>query len=196
MRWSTAVLAAAVILAGPVPVASATVGQGLVPAGDVAANTVPRPPEDSGTGTPVVRTLFASPTGNVKCRRVSYTGGVWLECLLVRTSELVRYSSESTSTGYPKLKITKATAAQRQRFASATRIPYERLVQLGPVTPPYPTCIADPNLGLSCRTGFDDSIGDQIFFGLAGSIWNCPSGEYIPGEPVPDSAKRCLVVRP
>jgi len=61
---------------------------------------------------------------------------------------------------------------------------------------PYPACIADPNLGLSCTTLMDDSVGQQVYFGLAGSIWNCPGYEYIDDQtPMPQGNDRCRIVR-
>ncbi len=62
---------------------------------------------------------------------------------------------------------------------------------------PYPLCILDPNLGLSCATAMDDSVGEQIYIGVADAIWNCPGYEYIDDQSaVPRGSDRCRVVRP
>ena len=181
------------------------------PAGDVSASTAPRPPLDPGTGAPITRTVFSNPDGTISCRRV-YTEMVWLECLLRSTNEIVRFGPDEFWIDVPckepqqtktcrmefgAVYITRATTKQAARFASARRIPLERLVELGRRTVPYPGCIADPNLGLSCFTQMDDQVGQQLYFGLAGSIWNCPGYEYSTGEsPIPTGSNRCRVVRP
>jgi hypothetical protein len=181
------------------------------PAGDVSATTAPRPPFDPGTGKPITRSVFSNPDGTVSCRRV-YSEMVWLECLLVRTNEIVRFGpdefwidvpckvphqSETCRMGFGAVSITHATTQRSARFASARRIPSDRVVDLGKGTVPYPACIADPNLGLSCMTQMDDQVGQQIYFGLAGSIWNCPGYEFSTGEtPIPKGSNRCTVVRP
>lgn len=194
-------------LSGP----AGAVSRPAAPAGDVAATTAPRPPYDPGVGSPLRRTVFSNPDGSVACRRVT-TEMVWLECLLRTTGEIVRFGPDESWTEVPcraphqsqtcrlafgAVSITPATKTQAARFAGARRIPLERLVELGRRTVPYPTCIADPNLGLSCRTQMDDQVGQQIFFGVAGSIWNCPGYEYIDEEtPVPRGNDVCRVIRP
>jgi hypothetical protein len=191
-------------LLGPAPASVAA------PAGDVSA-TAPRPPFDPGTGAPITRKIFSNPDGSVSCGRV-YTEMVWLECLLVRTNEIVRFGpdeswidvpckapnqSESCRLAFGAVMIKRATKADAARFAGARRIPLERLVELGARTVPYPACIADPNLGLSCTTLMDDSVGQQIYLGLAGSIWSCPGYEYSTGDtPIPQGSNRCRVGRP
>ena len=179
--------------------------------GDAAPETVPRPPFDSGHGQPMVRTAFRSPDGRVACRRV-YTEMIWLECLLRDTREIVRFGPDEFATeapclpphgsqtcriGYGTIVTSPARPSDVARFADARRIPLERLVDLGRRTPPYPVCIADPNLGLSCSTMMDDSVGEQVYLGLAGALWNCPGYEYVDGQtPIPQGSHRCLVVRP
>lgn len=186
-------------------------GAGAVPVGDLSSTTAPRPPLDLGDRTPVTRSLFSSPDGTIACRRV-YTEMVWLACLLRRTNEIVRFGPDESWVDVPCTRpnedqtcrlsfgavyISRASTAQAARFAGARRIPLEQLVDLGRRTVPYPACIADPNLGLSCTTQMDDSVGEQIYFGLAGSIWNCPGYEYGIGEsPKPQGGDVCRVVRP
>ena len=210
MKWSRRVSLVA---------ATAAVAFGLVmsapamaaPAGDVAGTTAPRPPFDSGVGTPITRTVFSNPDGTISCRRV-YTEMIWLECLLKRTNEIVRFgpdeswidvsctapnASEMCRLAFGSVFIRPATKAAVARFADARRVPLERLIELGRRTAPYPVCIADPNLGLSCSTMMDDSVGQQIYLGLAGSVWNCPGYEYISGETaIPKGHDRCRVIRP
>jgi hypothetical protein len=197
----------AVALMGP----AAAAARPAAPAGDIAVTTVPRPPFDVGVGVPITRALFSSPDGSVSCRRV-YSEMVWLECLLKQTDEIVRFGpdeswsevpcraphgSETCRLAFGMLYLAPATKAQAARFDGARRIPLERLVNLGRSTVPYPICIADPNLGLSCRTNMDDQVGQQIFLGLAGGIWNCPGYEYVNGEtPVPRGSDRCRALRP
>jgi hypothetical protein len=55
--------------------------------------TVASPPFDSGVGDPVTRTVFINPDRTVACRRPS-GDHVWLECLLVRSNEIVRFDSD------------------------------------------------------------------------------------------------------
>lgn len=183
----------------------------VTPAGDNAFTTVPRPPLDSGVRATITRTLFSSPDGSISCRRV-YSEMVWLECLLKQTNEIVRFGpdeswsevpcraphgSETCRLAFGMVYLAPATKARAARFDGAPRVPLERLVQLGRSSIPYPTCIADPNLGLSCRTNMDDQVGQQIVLGLAGGIWNCPGYEYVNGEtPVPRGSDRCRVLRP
>jgi hypothetical protein len=187
-------LISALVLAGTALVAAPASATADVPRGDISAPTVPRPPADSGHGRTITTTAFRSPTGNVICRRVSM-GDVFLECLLTRSSEIVHYAS-ATSSAYGVVTIRHATSADRAHFANARRVPSERLIQLGSVTAPYPTCINDPNLGTSCQTGFDDQVGAQIFIGIQDSIWTCPGYEHVfANEPVPPGADRCRVVR-
>lgn len=182
------------------------------PAGDRTETTAPRPPSDSGVGEPITRTLFANPDRTVACRRV--TGDkAWLECLLVRSSEIVRFdmagrtvepvpckalfAAETCRLSFGRVTITPATATSKARFAGAGAVPLERLVELGRRTTPYPVCIADPNLGLSCSTAMDDSVGQQVYIGISDSIWNCPGYEYANGESaIPRGSDRCRVVRP
>lgn len=210
MNWArrTALLSAAaltVIGLGVAPVGAAA------PAGDIAVSTVPRPPFDSGSGDPIVRTVFTTPDGSISCRRV-YTEMTWLECLLRDTDEVLRFgpdeswveapclapfASETCRMGFGWIDIRPATKTATARFAGAGRIPLERLVQLGRMTVPYPVCIADPNLGLSCSTMMDDSVGEQIYLGLAGGVWNCPGYEYVDDQTaIPKGHDRCRVVRP
>ncbi|MBI1352247.1 MAG: hypothetical protein GC156_14165 [Actinomycetales bacterium] len=187
--------------------------QGLsTPAGDIALPTVPRPPEDPGSGTTITRRSFTSTTGNVACRRV-HQGATWLECLLVRSGEILRVSTDADRAvavpctakdadvtcrlSYPVVTFHAASRLERRRFADARRVRYERPVQLGPLTAPYPTCLVDPNLGTSCHTGYDDRVGEQVFIGVADSVWICPGYEHVQdGDPVPVGADTCLVVRP
>ena len=201
-------VAAGVALALTGPAAAA--GGSATPAGDITVATAPRPPLDPGTGDPITRAVFSSPDGTISCRRVN-SEMVWLECLLTRTDEIVRFGpdeswlevpcrapnrSETCRLAFGMVYVAPATTAQAARFDGARRIPLERLVRLGRSTVPYPTCIADPNLGLSCRTNMDDQVGQQIFLGLAGSIWNCPGYEYVNAEtPVPRGSDQCRVVR-
>jgi hypothetical protein len=137
---------------------------------------------------------------------------IWLECLLRDTKEIVRFGpdefwtdapciaphqSEMCRLGFGWVGIKPASKATVARFAGARRIPLERLVDLGRRTPPYPVCIADPNLGLSCSMAMDDSVGEQLYLGLAGSIWNCPGYEYVdPETAIPHGHDRCRVIRP
>jgi hypothetical protein len=181
------------------------------PAGDVPGAGVPRPPFDPGVGKPITRTVFSNPDGTVSCRRV-YTEMIWLECLLVGTNEIVRFGpdeswldvacispqqSETCRLGFGWVDIRPATRTATARFAGARRVPLERLIELGRRTVPYPACIADPNLGLSCWMQMDDSVGEQIYLGLAGSVWNCPGYEYVDGETaIPKGHDRCRVIRP
>lgn len=181
------------------------------PRGDIAGTTAPRPPEDPGVGAPIRRSVFSSPDGTIACRRVN-TEMVWLECLLRDTDEIVRFGPDESWTEVPcraphqsetcrlafgAVYVAPATKAQMARFDGARPVPLERLIELGRRSTPYPTCIADPNLGVSCRTQMDDQVGQQIFLGLAGSIWNCPGYEYVNEEtPVPRGNDRCRVVRP
>jgi hypothetical protein len=162
-------------------------------------------------GDPTTRTVFTNPDGAISCRRVN-TEMVWLECLLRETREIVRFGpdeswldvpceapnrSETCRLAFGTIVITPASRAAVARFAGARRIPLERLVELGRRTPPYPVCIADPNLGLSCSTMMDDSVGQQIYLGLAGSVWSCPGYEYVNGESaIPKGHDRCRVIRP
>jgi len=208
-RRASVIVAVVLVVVGLV--APAPSGAMTAPAGDVAAATAPRPPFDTGVGRPIPRTVFSNPDGSVSCRRV-YTEMVWLECLLKQTREIVRFGpdeswldvpckapneSETCRLAFGAIYISPATRTQAARFDSARRIPLERLVELGRRSTPYPTCIADPNLGLSCRTQMDDQVGQQIFLGLAGSIWNCAGYEYATGEsPVPRGSNLCRVVRP
>ena len=212
MRWTrhaSVVAAIAMVVVGLVAPASS--GAVAAPAGDVSVTTAPRPPFDTGVGEPIARTVFSNPDGSVSCRRV-YTEMIWLECLLTATNEIVRFGpdeswtdvactspnqSETCRLGFGWVGITPATKAQAARFAGARRVPLERLIELGRRTPPYPVCIADPNLGLSCSMMMDDSVGEQIYLGLAGSVWNCPGYEYVNGESaIPRGHDRCRVVRP
>jgi hypothetical protein len=162
-------------------------------------------------GKSITRTLFSNPDGTVSCRRV-YTEMIWLECLLERSNEIVRFGpdeswidvpctapnqSQTCRLAFGSIVITPATKAAVARFAGARRVPLERLIELGRRTPPYPVCIADPNLGLSCSMMLDDSVGQQIYLGLAGSIWNCPGYEYVDDESaIPKGHDRCRVIRP
>ncbi len=191
--------------------APSSLGAVAAPTGDVAGATVPRPPFDSGVGEPITRRVFSTPDGAVSCRRV-YTEMIWLECLLVRSHEIVRFGpdefwtdaacttpnqSETCRLGFGWVGIRPASKAAAARFAGARRVPLERLIELGRRTPPYPVCIADPNLGLSCSMMMDDSVGEQIYLGLAGSIWSCPGYEYIDAETaIPKGHDRCRVIRP
>lgn len=184
---------------------------GAVPAGDVSSATVPRPPFDSGSGDPITRALFTTPDGSISCRRV-YTEMIWLECLLRDSDEILRFGPDEFATEVPCLApdqtetcrmgfgwvdIRPATKSAKSRFTGARRIPLERLVELGRRTAPYPVCIADPNLGLSCSTMMDDQVGEQIYLGLAGAVWNCPGYEYIGGESaIPRGHDGCRVIRP
>ena len=198
-------LVAALVVPATAPAAAAA------PAGDVSSSTAPRPPLDLGDGRPVARSMFSNPDGTIACRRV-YTEMVWLECLLKRTQEIVQFGPDESWVDVPCTKpnedqtcrlsfgavyISRASRKQAARFAGARRVPLEQLIDLGRRTVPYPACIADPHLGLSCTTLMDDSVGEQIYFGLAGSIWNCPGYEYSPGEtPIPQGGDVCRVVRP
>ena len=68
--------------------------------------------------------------------------------------------------------------------------------QTNPNGAAWRSALADPNLGLSCTTLMGESVGQQIYLGLAGSIWNCPGYEYNPGQtPVPKGNNTCRVVR-
>lgn len=209
LRRVAAIAATAMVVIGlTVP---STIGAAAAPAGDISTTTVPRPPFDPGVGTAITRTVFSSPDGTISCRRVN-TEMIWLECLLVRTNEIVRFGpdeyavdvgctapnqSETCRLAFGSVYIRPATKAAAARFAGARRVPLERLVELGRRTPPYPVCIADPNLGLSCSTQMDDSVGEQIYLGLAGGVWNCPGYEYITGETAtPKGHDRCRVIRP
>ena len=99
--------------------------------------------------------------------------------------------------GFGYVDFRPASAAAVARFEGARRVPLERLIQLGRQSVPYPACITDPNLGLSCSTMMDDSVGEQIYLGLAGSVWSCPGYEYVGGETaIPKGHDRCLVIRP
>ncbi len=212
MRWlpRVAVVAAtAMVIIGLA--ASPTIGANAAPAGDVAGTTVPRPPFDTGVGDPITRTVFTSPDGAVSCRRV-YTEMIWLECLLRGTNEIVRFGpdeswidvtciapnqSETCRLAFGSVYVRPATKAAVARFTGARRVPLERLIQLGRMTAPYPVCIADPNLGLSCSMQLDDSVGEQIYLGLAGGVWNCPGYEYVDEETaIPKGHDRCRVIRP
>jgi hypothetical protein len=212
MRWprrASVLAATTVIVVGLVVPAS--FGAVAAPAGDLAVTTVPRPPFDPGVGEPITRTVFSNPDGTVSCRRV-YSEMIWLECLLVATNEIVRFGpdeswldvacispqqSETCRLGFGWVDIRPATRAAAARFAGARRVPLERLIELGRRTAPYPACIADPNLGLSCWMQMDDSVGEQIYLGLAGSVWNCPGYEYIDTETaIPRGHDRCRVIRP
>lgn len=204
------VLTAALIVALGLGVPS-TAGAVVAPAGDVAADTVPRPPFDTGVGDPITRTVFTTPDGNVSCRRV-YTEMIWLECLLRDSNEILRFGpdefwtdvscvspheSEMCRLGFGWVGIRPASTAATARFAGARRVPLERLIELGRRTPPYPVCIADPNLGLSCSMGMDDIVGEQIYLGLAGGVWSCPGYEYIDDQTaIPSGHDRCRVIRP
>ena len=212
MKWQhrASVLGATVVVVAGF-ILPASLGAVAAPTGDVTVATVPRPPFDSGVGDAITRTVFTTPDGSVSCRRV-YTEMIWLECLLVRTNEVVRFGpdeswtdapcvsphqSETCRLGFGWVDIRPATSAAVARFAGARRVPLERLIQLGRMTAPYPVCIADPNLGLSCSTMMDDNIGQQIYLGLAGSVWNCPGYEYIDAETaIPRGHDRCRVIRP
>ena len=212
MRWTrrpSVLVAIAMVVAGLV--APASFGAGAAPAGDVAGATVPRPPFDPGVGRSIARTVFSTPDGSISCRRV-YTEMIWLECLLRRTNEIVRFGpdefwtdaactaphqSETCRLGFGWVGIRPASKAAVARFAGARRVPLERLIELGRRTSPYPVCIVDPNLGLSCSMQLDDSVGEQIYLGLAGSIWNCPGYEYVGVETaIPQGHDRCRVIRP
>jgi hypothetical protein len=213
MAWGRRATAAAAIAAMVIALAVPAVGQGQAsaPSGDVPAASAPRPPFDTGRGAPITRARFTSPNGMVSCRRV-YTENVWLECLLRDSGEIVRFGPDESYVevpckaphgpqtcrlGFGAVLIRPASKADAAAFAGARRVPLERMVELGRRTVPYPACIADPNLGLSCSTMMDDSVGEQIYFGLAGSIWSCPGYEYIDEETaVPTGANRCTVVRP
>lgn len=174
--------------------------------------TVPRPPFDTGTGKPVARSVFTNEARTVACRRVSGEKA-WLECLLTRSNEIVRFgmaggtvvrvpckkphAKDTCSKSFGRIEFAPATATDKLRFASARVVPLERLVELGRRTMPYPLCILDPNLGLSCSTAMDDSVGEQIYIGVADSIWNCPGYEYIDEQSaIPRGSARCRVVRP
>jgi len=210
VTWMCRISILALLLSVVVGANGLTTAATAEPTGDASTTTAPRPPLDLGTGTPIARTVFSSPDGTISCRRV-YSEMVWLECLLRRTNEIVRFGpdeswlevpckapheSERCRLAFGAVTITRATTRQAARFAGARRIPLERLVELGRRIVPYPACIADPNLGLSCTTLMDDSVGQQIFFGLAGSIWNCPGYEDVPGQtPVPKGNNTCRVVR-
>jgi hypothetical protein len=212
MRWArraSVLVVTAVAMFGLA--APPSLGAMAPPRGDVTVATVPRPPFDTGVGDPIRRTVFSTPDGTISCRRV-YTEMIWLECLLKRTNEIVRFGpdefwtdvsctapneSESCRLGFGWIGFTPATKAAAARFVGARRVPLERLIELGRRTSPYPVCIADPNLGLSCSMGLDDSVGEQIYLGLAGSVWNCPGYEYISGESaIPRGHDRCRVIRP
>lgn len=212
MGWTrrASILAATAIVALGLALPS-TSGAAATPSGDIGATTVPRPPFDPGVGKPITRTVFTTPDGKISCRRV-YTEMIWLECLLKRTNEIVRFGpgefpteaaclppnqGEMCRMGFGYVDFRPASAAAVARFAGAKRVPLERLIELGRQSVPYPACIADPNLGLSCSTMMDDSVGEQIYLGLAGSVWSCPGYEYVGGETaIPKGHDRCLVVRP
>lgn len=212
MRWARSATVAVVLLSVAVAVAGPATGavSNGVTTGDVSATSVPRPPSDPGSGDPITRALFTTPDGSISCRRV-YSENVWLECLVRDTREIVRFGpaesyveapckapnqGKTCRMGYGDLSITPAAKSDAARFAGARRVPLERLIQLGKQTMPYPMCIADPNLGLSCSTAMDDSVGEQVYLGLAGSVWNCPGYEYISAKtPVAKGSDRCLVVR-
>jgi hypothetical protein len=212
MNWTRrASVLAAILMAVVGLVVPASSGAAAAPSGDISSATAPRPPFDTGVGKSITRTLFSNPDGTVSCRRV-YTEMVWLECLLVRTNEIVRFGpdeswldvacmapnqTETCRLAFGSIVITPATKAAVARFAGARRVPLERLIELGRRTPPYPVCIADPNLGLSCSMMLDDSVGQQIYLGFAGSIWNCPGYEYVDDESaIPKGHDRCRVIRP
>ena len=207
-RASLVVVAAVVTLGLAVP---SSIGAVAAPTGDVAAATAPRPPFDPGVGNPITREVFTTPDGAISCRRV-YTEMTWLECWLKRTNEVLRFGpdesflevpceaphqNETCRMGFGWVDIRPATKKVTARFAGARKVPLERLVNLGRRVIPYPACIADPNLGLSCITLMDDSIGEQIYLGLAGSVWSCPGYEYIGGETaIPTGHDQCRVIRP
>jgi hypothetical protein len=213
MRWTrrASVLAATAVIVVLGLAVPSPAGALAAPAGDLAVTTVPRPPFDPGVGDAITRTVFTTPDGSASCRRV-YTEMIWLECLLVRTNEVVRFGpdeswidvacisphqSETCRLGFGSVQIRPATRAAAARFAGARRVPLERLIELGRRMVPYPVCIADPNLGLSCSTMMDDSVGEQIYLGLAGSVWNCPGYEFIDAETaIPRGHDRCRVIRP
>ena len=122
---------------------------------------------------------------------------MWLECLLVRTNEIIRFgmasgmvervpcrapfADETCMLSFGRITIRPATATAKARFASARVVPLEQLVELGRNTIPYPRCIIDPNLGLNCSTGMEDSVGQQIYIGVSDSdsVWNCPGYEPV-----------------
>lgn len=211
----TVTLAAAVIAVTaliPLPASASQSAAWTAPAGDAALPIVPRPPEDPGSGTTLTRMSFTSTTGNVACRRVQQ-GATWLECLLVNSGEILRVSTgpggasavpcrpmdahATCRLSYPVVTFHTASRLERRRFADARRVRYERPVQLGPLTAPYPSCLVDPNLGTSCHTGYDDSVGEQVFIGVADSVWICPGYERVQAaDPRPAGYDACLVVRP
>jgi hypothetical protein len=210
LRWHVALGVLVVVIATMVP-AGATASP-RVPVGDSPGSTVLRPPFDPGVGKPVARTLFTNPDRTVACRRV-YGDQVWLECLLLRSNEIVRFgiakgtfvrvpcqapfAGDTCTLSFGRITISPATEASTARFAGARVVPLERLVELGRRTVPYPLCILDPNLGLSCSIGMDDTVGEQIYIGVSDSIWNCPGYEYIDDQTaVPSGSDRCRVVRP
>lgn len=212
MGWARR--AALVVVAGVVAVGLAvpsSIDAAAAPTGDVAATTVPRPPFDPGVGDPITRTVFTTPDGAISCRRVN-TEMIWLECLLRDSNEILRFgpdefateapclapfASETCRMGFGWVDVRPARATAISRFAGARRVPLERLIQLGRMTAPYPVCIADPNLGLSCSTMMDDQVGEQIYLGLAGSVWSCPGYEYVNDETaIPTGHDRCRVIRP
>jgi hypothetical protein len=181
------------------------------PDGHGRAATVVRPPFDTGVGEPIARVVFTNPDRTVACRRVA-GDQVWLECLLVRSDEIVRFgmaggsvarrpckapfAGETCSLSFGRIAISPATATAKARFAGARVVPLERLIELGRRTMPYPLCILDPNLGLSCATSMDDSVGEQIYIGISDSIWNCPGYEYVDDQTaVASGSNRCRVLR-
>ncbi|MBK9739997.1 MAG: hypothetical protein IPO93_10860 [Actinobacteria bacterium] len=209
-RWllATVLSVAAISATGP----STATASPLAPAGDISVATAPRPPFDTGTGEPIMRTVFTNADRTVACRRVA-GDEVWLECLLVRSHEIVRFgmaggtvahvpcqvpfADDTCALSFGRITIRPATAASRARYAAARAVPLERLVELGRRTIPYPLCIFDPNLGLSCTTGMDDSVGEQIYIGVSDSIWSCPGYEYIDDQtPIPSGNNRCTVLWP
>lgn len=200
------------LLAVSIMVQPSAVASPRLPAGDITESTVPRPPFDTGVGDPLRRAVFANPDRTVACRRVS-GDQVWLECLLIRSNEIVRFgmangtvdrvpckapfADDTCMLSFGRIAISRATATSRARFAGARVVPLERLVELGGRTIPYPVCIADPNLGLSCATAMDDSVGQQIYIGISDGIWNCPGYEYVDDQTaIPTRNDRCKVVRP
>ncbi len=208
-RWVALVLSVVAFAAvGQSPAAASPGAQ----AGAASSATVPRPPFDSGVGDPITRVVFTNADRTVACRRVA-GDRVWLECLLVRSGEIVRFgmangtvvrvpckapfADDTCSLSFGRIAITPATASSRARFAGARVAPLERLIELGRRTMPYPLCILDPNLGLSCSVAMDDSVGEQIYIGISDSIWNCPGYEYIDDQTaIPRGSNRCRVIRP
>lgn len=145
-------------------------------------------------------------------RRRAYTEIVGLEWLLVHTNEIVRFGLDESWADVPctapnqsetcRLAFGRSSSRRRrsprQRGSTAHGgFPLERLVELGRRTSRYPACIADPNLGLSCSTQLDDSVGQQIYLGLAGSTWKCPGDGYVNAETaIPKAHGRCRVICP